>query len=268
MKTRVAFAALLTTLALAGPSPARAQDRGTNVGGTDAAYRLISSWAPNALAVLSEHKSTAAMRMQKGDLPGARGALFNGLEEALKKSGSPDLNGSVSLTFKAIERARDTGHAIEEAGRKYFGGLEMTIQYLLGQYDFIARIGRDVELPCAREPGRRRDFERRYVEFAARQLLFLTDRFLIPTADGGVGPKGPAPAYLKALEFATAYAAEDIHESLWSYAFEVEHDLLEEMSRKLAAHNAGNLGYYTDDRGAVNLTNIKLQNIIDALIRR
>ena len=96
-------------------------------------------------------------------------------------------------------------------------------------------------------------FEKQYVQYAKGQIDWLIGpNFVIPHLNGGVTVKNSTKGFLKAAEFIANYVKEDLSDSLWNLKFACAIESLDILNQQLATHNAGNVGYFGDDRIAVN----------------
>ncbi|MGK5082549.1 hypothetical protein WDW37_04520 [Bdellovibrionota bacterium FG-1] len=258
------------------------KEGGSNNGGTDRASTLpevVSQWCRGSQVILDQARDEAAMQDLLQDSAGAVSLLMQGLEQALRAQLINPVEPKDSLTRQAIERGLRLGRALRAQADAQGDNLEGVKSFLLSYYSFVKYVSNEIDLPIfipfhgcrARTEAGCNQFdegayERRFVEYARRQIQLYSDNFVLNApASGGVEtfPVHNGAQALKVLEFITQWAAEDLSQSLRSARYACAITDLMQINGKLAAFNGGNHAVYGGDvRYALNLASDKVNEVL------
>lgn len=248
------------------------RDGGSNTGGSGTGSEFVLEWCRGNVALLNKYRQQATLALLENDTIGARALLSAGLQKALERKGMQGLD--QSLTYKAILRGLQLATALE--GETTVAA-DSQVAAMLSYYDFVsliaAKVDIDLYIPyhytylpgCPSGNCEGFDiagFERRFIDYAREQLKWFESTFVAQTDSIGVTPRHSAKAYLKVLEFISKFVADDLEDSLWRSKYACTIDTMQLMSEALAAHNAGNMAFYRNDKYAVNLTNAEVTQTI------
>jgi hypothetical protein len=248
------------------PAPTRLVRGGSNNGGSGRGSADVVetlAWCRGSQGILAEARGEAMMAALDDDLEAGYQALLRGMARALERAEGEDAYSS--LTWRALSRGIELAGALESIDPDLDPRFEMRMAFFLRYYAFLDRVAKDLDVPYY-VPARgghvdESRYETRFVDYAREQLSWLLETFTEQSSVFGVIPRLPASTYLMALEFVTAYVTDDLAESLWAARHACAIEELRLIHEKLAAHNAGNLAYYRDDRRAVNATHTQLMRI-------
>lgn len=261
-----AFAQQKEKTADAKPKPGvtARKEGGSNVGGSDSGSEFVLEWCRGNVALLNRYRQQATLALLDNDSIGARALLEAGLVKALERKSAQGLDRS--LTYKAVSRGLELASALSNEPTVT---ADSQVAALLSYYDFIsliaAKVDIDLYIPyhytylpgCPSGNCEGFDiagFEKRFIDYARAQLKWFDESFVSEVSVTDVTPRHSAKAYLKVLEFISKYVADDLENSLWRSKYACTIDTMRIMSDSLAAHNAGNMAFYRNDKYAVFLT--------------
>lgn len=237
---------------------------GSNTGGSGTGSEFVLEWCRGNVALLNRYREQATLALLDNDSIGARALLEAGLVKALERKSAQGLD--QSLTFKAVSRGLELAAALSSEPTVT---ADSQVAALLSYYDFIsliaAKVDIDLYIPyhytflpgCPSGNCEGFDiagFEKRFIDYARAQLKWFDDSFVAEVNAIDVTPRHSAKAYLKVLEFISKYVADDLETSLWRSKYACTIDTMRLMNDALAAHNAGNMAFYRNDKYAVFLT--------------
>jgi len=294
---RTAIIALFIGVLTVSLNAGGARAGGTDVGGTDGGSAFVTSWCNDQFEIMDEAWSEATMQTEYGDLNGAIATLRQGMLDAASRATPETLR--QSLTFKAITRGLELERGVEEAVQTEVNRDETTLQFLRHYYGFVRCevAGPDLtyNIPYQYRSRTCRNcpqidmaqYEKSFVDYARREVAWVLELF-VPAQDGTAaneclrkynGPSDkPAEAaagsvvrwsvkgYLKALELSTAFAAQDLDDSLWRAGYACTQKRLHSLSDKLATFNFGNRApYMNQDPIAVKRSFADARDIISTI---
>ena len=229
----------------------------------------FAQWSRNKLFELNAAKNDAWTRYVHGD----HAASINILKESLERVAlNPDPYVVGALTVKAIERGPVLVAAVEEYISGEASSLKVLNHFLFKYYDFIFEVASKLDRPYFRGNycyqhrgpcyGDVDKIEKLYIKFAFAQTRMVLRNFVIQDKhSSNVSPKGSPAAFLKALEYMSAWTAQDIEGTLYSQYYACRVEALWWLSDSLASYNAGGMSGYPNDIIAINRAYYQAKNL-------
>lgn len=225
----------------------------------------LAEWCSRVATMLRREKRNAEFAVRNGELAVAEQIVIDALVTAAESMEfDPDLGAPLTKTY--IDRGLMISQALDETLRFHRQALMTKLNFLFSYVDFVVKVDSELDRPfyinyrfghsscwdrcrlslsdtCYSEcqPAFSfKGFQRRYLEFARRQLDMVVSVFTeaVYTPEyTGYRPLGAPEAFLKAAELEAGYVADDISENLYAYAQACAVRRLEEVEATLQMYN-------------------------------
>jgi hypothetical protein len=242
----------------------------------------ITAWCSQVSSVLLRERQRAMLQYQYEKLDGAEQILIDALVAAAQ---SLDNNPNPKpMTKKLIDRTLIYSQALDQVLSGSDRLSEVTkLNFLFSSVDFIVDVARNLDppyyIPYQYQYGGCnegcpsafpfQEFERRFVEMAARNLSFVV-RDLTEAApqSGGVQiyPVGDPRAFLTVAALVTSDVAEDLSENLHAYENACAIGDLQTLSSELTSYNLnGDHSIFPNDQWAISQAAEQMSQLSDQI---